>query len=85
MATTDTTTEAVPTHVRAAMVDALAYAEAAQTAWGCWADEVRQRVEKRLGVEHKAGDPRVLADPEYAAVLDYGAPIVAAVRELRRR
>jgi hypothetical protein len=57
---------------------AAAAAETACHAWGVWADEVRERAERRMG----AGpcDPRVCLDPEYAAALDAGRPFVEAAR-----
>jgi hypothetical protein len=52
--------------------------EAAVGAWGLWADEVRERAERRLG----AGpcDRRVWGDPEYARALDAGGPFIEAAR-----
>ena len=57
---------------------AVAELRAARQVWGCWADSIRQRAEKRLGVTDLA-DQRVLGDPEYARALDVGAPYIAAV------
>ncbi len=54
----------------------LALAEA-HLIWGCWADEVRQQTEKRLGVG--ITDERVLDDAEYGAALDAGRPYSDAV------
>ena len=57
---------------------AVAELKAACRAWGCWADDVRQRAEGRLGVTGLA-DQRVLEDPEYGRALDMGASYFAAV------
>lgn len=64
---------------RAALRDAVIALERAQRFAGCWADEVRQRVEQRLGVPFVSCDPRVLNDAEYGAALDRCGPIDRAV------
>ena len=66
--------EAARGHLEAAAAEL----EAAVGAWGLWADEVRERAERRLG----AGpcDRRVWGDPEYARALDAGGPFVEAAR-----
>jgi hypothetical protein len=46
--------------------------EQARLSWGVWADGVRQRAERRLGVS-AAGGFAVLEDPEYARALRLGA------------
>ena len=61
-------------HLAAAAVEL----EAAVGAWGLWADEVRERAERRLGAG--PGDLRVWGDPEYARALDAGGPFIEAAR-----
>jgi hypothetical protein len=65
---------------RGCLAAAAGEAEAACRAWGVWADEVRERAERRLG----AGpcEPRACLDREYAAALDAGRPFIEAARVL---
>lgn len=56
-------------HLEAALLEL----EAARSAWGCWADEVRQDTEKRLDLPPCEGEEVLWADPEYGAALDAGA------------
>jgi len=57
---------------------AVAELKAARQVWGCWADGIRQRAERRLGVTDLS-DQRVLEDLEYARALDAGGPYINAV------
>jgi hypothetical protein len=66
--------EAARGHLAAAATEL----EAAVGAWGLWADEVRERAERRLGAG--PDDRRVWGDPEYARALDAGGPFVEAAR-----
>jgi hypothetical protein len=52
--------------------------------WGCWADDVRQGAEKRLGVLPGDQDERIWGDPEYAAAVDAGRVISDALRRVER-
>ena len=63
---------------RGHLAAAAAELEAAVVAWGLWADEVRERAERRLGAG--PGDLRVWGDPEYARALDAGGPFIEAAR-----
>lgn len=63
---------------RAHLATAAAELEAVVGAWGVWADEVRERAERRLGTG--PGDRRVWGDPEFARALDAGGPFIEAVR-----
>ena len=63
---------------RGHLAAAAAELEAAVGAWGLWADEVRERAERRLGAG--PGDLRVWGDPEYARALDAGGPFIEAAR-----
>ena len=58
----------------------LAYAwqavETLHTAWGLWADDVRQDAERRHGPD--ATNETLWADPEYSLALDGGQPISQA-------
>ena len=63
---------------RGHLAAAAAEAEAACRAWGVWADEVRERAERRLGIGPcEAG---ACSDPEYAAALDAGGSFLEAAR-----
>jgi hypothetical protein len=57
---------------------AAAEAEAACRAWGVWADDVRERAERRLGIG--CCEPGACADPEYAAALEAGRPFLEAAK-----
>jgi hypothetical protein len=63
---------------RGHLARAAAELEAAAGAWGLWADEVRERAERRIGAG--PGDRRVWDDPEYARALDAGGPFIEAAR-----
>ncbi len=57
---------------------AAAELKAARQAWGSWADGIRRRAEKHLGVTGLQ-DQRVRDDLEYARALDVGGPYIDAV------
>lgn len=57
---------------------AVAELEEADRAWGCWADDMRQLAEQRLGISDLL-DERVLDDPGYGRALDMGAGYREAV------
>ena len=57
---------------------AVAELKAARQAWGVWAEGIRRRAEKRLGVTDLR-DQRVLDDLEYARALDAGTAYIEAV------
>ncbi len=73
-----------PGSPEAKLADAAAELEASVNRWepvrramdGDWVDDMRQAVERRLGVP--AGDPAVLDDPAYVAVLDADRALVKA-------
>jgi hypothetical protein len=59
-------------------------ADNAFMAWKCWADDIRQEAEQRLGVMPGVQDPRIWGDPAYGAALDGGAPYTNARHVLAR-
>jgi hypothetical protein len=57
---------------------AAAELKAARQAWGVWAEGIRRRAEKRLGVTDFR-DQRVMDDLEYTRALDMGTAYIEAV------
>ncbi len=62
----------IPTEAQDHLERAFLELAEAHLIWGCWADEVRQQAEKRLGMG--SADEEVTDDPEYGAALDAGLP-----------
>jgi hypothetical protein len=62
--------------LRRSLAEARTAAANLHTAWGVWADDVRQDAERRHGPD--AADETLWADPEYSLALDGGLPTHAA-------
>jgi hypothetical protein len=62
--------------LRRSLDEARTAVENLHTAWGVWADDVRQDAERRHGPD--AADETLWADPEYSLALDGGLPASAA-------
>jgi hypothetical protein len=62
--------------LRRSLAEARTAVENLHTAWGVWADDVRQDTERRHGPD--AADETLWADPEYSLALDGGLPTIAA-------
>jgi hypothetical protein len=62
--------------LRRSLDEARTAVENLHTAWGVWADDVRQDAERRHGPD--ASEQTLWADPEYSLALDGGLPTYAA-------
>jgi hypothetical protein len=62
--------------LRRSLDEARTAVENLHTAWGVWADDVRQDAERRHGPD--APEQTLWADPEYSLALDGGLPTYAA-------
>jgi hypothetical protein len=62
--------------LRRSLAKARTAVENLHTAWGVWADDVRQDTERRHGPD--ASEETLWADPEYSLALDGGMPTYAA-------
>jgi hypothetical protein len=62
--------------LRRSLAEARAAVENLHTAWGVWADDVRQDAERRHGPD--AADETLWADPDYSLALEGWVPASAA-------
>jgi hypothetical protein len=62
--------------LRRSLDEARTAVENLHTAWGVWADDVRQDAERRHGPD--APEETLWADPDYSLALDGGTPAYAA-------
>jgi hypothetical protein len=84
--TTRTRTRQLRNREAAQLADALTQAQSAvsraRTAWGLWADTVRQEAEAAHGVGYTPDDPVILQDDQYRGALDLGTELDQALPDV---